>query len=216
MTLDLQFIGEIEQWDQAEKDLASALEKAGFDFTYNPGDGAFYGPKIDIEISDALGRKHQCATIQLDFNLPERFDLKYSSEQGSERPYIVHRAVYGSFERFIAILCEHLAGKWPFWLSPRQACIIPVTDKENDYAFEVQSMLAKEGYFVDVDSTGNKMQKKVREAQLMQYNYMLVVGPKEIEAQTVNVRIRDQEDERGAISIPGLLDEWKELCDKYD
>lgn len=178
------YVGEIATWDRAEKQLEEALnefaEQSGSKWELNPGDGAFYGPKIDITISDALRREHQCATIQLDFQLPLRFNLQYNTgaeaKEGEDsvysRPVMIHRAIYGSFERFIAILTEHFAGKWPFWLSPRQIMIIPVMVAAQGYCEEVQKLFRARGMHVDVDFSGNTMNKKIRAAQLAQYNFI--------------------------------------------
>ena len=192
------YLGELEMWNAAEAGLKDALTSFGKPWELNEGDGAFYGPKIDITVFDALGRSFQCATVQLDFQLPIRFDLKYAREasvaaddERYERPVIVHRAVLGSVERMFAILVEHFACKWPLWLNPRQVMIVPVSEKFAAYAATVRQRLRAERLFVDVDGTDRKMQKKVREAQLEQYNYILVVGKEEEDAQTVNVRTRD-------------------------
>lgn len=187
------YLGEIEMWNNAEKQLEESLNDFTKDWKMNPGDGAFYGPKIDITIRDALNRPHQCATIQLDFQLPIRFDLKYANEnQELLRPVIIHRALLGSVERMIAILTESYAGKWPFWLSPRQAITIPVAGTHNDYATEVKNKIFDAGFQCDVDTdTSDTLNKKIRNAQLAQFNYILVVGDKEAKAGTVNVRTRD-------------------------
>jgi threonyl-tRNA synthetase len=173
------------------------------------------GPKIDINVFDALGRKHQCATIQLDFQLPIRFGLKYNAppsaeggEETEQRPVLIHRAIFGSLERFTAILIEHIAGKWPLWLSPRQVAIVPVGSDQQEYGAEVQAVLRKEGYHADLDSSSKTLQKKIRDNQLAQYNYILVVGKEEVESKTVNVRTRDNQ-VHGAKSIPELLSELK-------
>ncbi|KAE9536978.1 hypothetical protein AGLY_006785 [Aphis glycines] len=190
------YLGELEMWENAEKQLADSLDSFGEPWTLNPGDGAFYGPKIDITISDALKRQHQCATIQLDFQLPIRFNLNFISESGEKkRPVIIHRAIFGSVERMIAILTESFAGKWPFWLSPRQAIVIPVGPQFDEYS-EKASFVKKEiyeaGFMCDVDvDHGDTLNKKIRNAQLAQYNFILVVGDKEKTANTVNVRTRD-------------------------
>jgi len=171
------------------------LDSFGQKWELNPGDGAFYGPKIDITILDALKRPHQCATIQLDFQLPQRFNLSYiSGEEKSEkkRPVIIHRAILGSVERMIAILCENYAGKWPFWLSPRQCMVVPVAPPFDEYAIKIKNELFQSGYQVEADiDSGDTMNKKIRNAQLAQYNFIFVVGEKELEHGTVNVRTRD-------------------------
>eukprot|EP00201_Polytomella_parva_P004255 CAMPEP_0175087738 /NCGR_PEP_ID=MMETSP0052_2-20121109/29998_1 /TAXON_ID=51329 ORGANISM="Polytomella parva, Strain SAG 63-3" /NCGR_SAMPLE_ID=MMETSP0052_2 /ASSEMBLY_ACC=CAM_ASM_000194 /LENGTH=655 /DNA_ID=CAMNT_0016360119 /DNA_START=1538 /DNA_END=3505 /DNA_ORIENTATION=+ len=186
------YLGELELWNRAEAALEDALKSTGRPWALNPGDGAFYGPKIDITVYDALRRKFQCATVQLDFQLPIRFDLTYVAESGAqERPVIVHRAVLGSVERMLAILTEHYAAKWPLWLNPRQVMIVPISEASAEYAQEVRRVLRANGMFADADMTDRKMQKKVREAQLAQYNYILVVGEQERNEKTVNVRTRD-------------------------
>jgi len=185
------YLGELELWNKAEAALESTLNKTGREWKLNPADGAFYGPKIDITVFDALRRRFQCATVQLDFQLPIRFNLSYATEEGSAKPVIIHRAIMGSMERMIAILTEHFGGKWPFWLSPRQIMIVPISDHSSEYALSVKSMCRKAGFFVDCDLTDKKMQKKVRESQLAQYNYILVVGEEEAKQGTVNVRTRD-------------------------
>jgi len=236
-------LGDVATWDKAEAQLTKALDQftaeGGSKWELNPGDGAFYGPKIDITISDALKRDYQCATIQLDFQLPQQFNLEYRTHEsaaeakpsaeekktvpasdrpipsappaepdsaaapkdtahyrreltpGCARPVMIHRAIYGSFERFIAILTEHFAGKWPFWLSPRQVLCIPVMPAVNDYVLEVQTLLREQGLHADVDLSGNTMQKKIRTGQLAQYNFIFVLGAKEAESRTVNIRNRD-------------------------
>jgi threonyl-tRNA synthetase len=192
------YLGDIETWNIAEDRLRKALDSfkaaGGGDWELNEGDGAFYGPKIDITISDALKREHQCATIQLDFQLPQNFKLEYMTSEKSEkradgeaktkqptsselgpgraRPVMIHRAIVGSFERFIAILIEHFAGKWPFWLSPRQILVVPVMPAVNDYAEEVQRIFKAEKMHVDIDLSGNTLQKKIRTGQLQQYNFV--------------------------------------------
>jgi threonyl-tRNA synthetase len=187
------FLGDIEVWDSAEKQLAATLSEFTSDWKLNPEDGAFYGPKIDINILDALRRSHQCATIQLDFQLPIRFNLKYSSAEGIEkRPVMIHRAILGSVERMIAILTENYGGKWPFWLSPRQAMVIPVGPVFNEYASEVQQKIFQAGFLCEKDvDAGDTMNKKIRNAQLAQFNFIFVVGEKEMTNKTVNVRTRD-------------------------
>ncbi|KAG7887060.1 hypothetical protein KL936_004581 [Ogataea polymorpha] len=188
------YVGDIETWNNAEAKLESALNKWGGKWELNPGDGAFYGPKIDIMISDALRRWHQCATIQLDFQLPNRFELEFRGKDDSaevQRPVMIHRAILGSIERMTAILTEHFAGKWPFWLSPRQILVVPVGVRYFDYAQEVQKLLQTEGFYADVDLSGNTLQKKVRTGQLQKYNFIFIVGEQEQNEKAVNIRNRD-------------------------
>ncbi|KAK0573847.1 hypothetical protein LWI29_014456 [Acer saccharum] len=210
------YLGKIETWEKAEADLTEALNEFGKPWQINEGDGAFYGPKIDISVSDALKRKFQCATLQLDFQLPERFKLEYSAEEenGIERPVMIHRAILGSVERMFAILLEHYKGKWPFWLSPRQAIVCPVSEKSQPYALQVQDQIVKAGYYVDVDTTDRKIQKKVREAQLAQYNFILVVGEEEAKTGQVSVRVRDKAD-HSVMNIPSLLEHFKEKTEAH-
>jgi threonyl-tRNA synthetase len=190
------FMGDIEDWNKAEAALTRVLhgweEKQGKGYTLNPEDGAFYGPKIDITVYDALGRKFQCATVQLDFQLPIRFKLRYQNNEGGyDTPVIVHRAIMGSFERMIAILTEHFAGKWPLWLSPKQVMVVPISAGSYEYAEEVKKAFHEARFFVENDTRDMTMQKKVREAQLSQFNYILVVGEQEKAKKTVNVRTRN-------------------------
>jgi threonyl-tRNA synthetase len=186
-----EFLGEIATWDSAEAQLKAALEKAGQAYTINEADGAFYGPKIDFDVTDAIGRKWQCATIQLDYNLPQRFDLKYVGADNTEhRPVVIHRAIYGSFERFIAILIEHFAGAFPLWLAPLQAVVIPISDRHLEYARSVDAELRAAGLRVGLDERQEKIGYKIREAQLQKVPYMLVVGDREAAEGTVAVRTR--------------------------
>ncbi|KAG4303987.1 hypothetical protein PORY_002640 [Pneumocystis oryctolagi] len=192
------FIGDIETWNQAEKSLENALNTFGMPWEMNLGDGAFYGPKVvDIKISDASRRQHQCATIQLDFFLPERFNLEYRLPSDEEnqtiyaRPVIIHRSILGSVERMIAILIEHYAGKWPFWLSPRQVMIIPISKTFKDYSAHVYDKLYDNGFYVDIDLSDNTLNKMIRNAQIAQYNFIFVIGQEEIDSNTVMVRNRD-------------------------
>ncbi|KZV99984.1 threonyl-tRNA synthetase [Exidia glandulosa HHB12029] len=195
------FLGEIETWNSAEEQLTRVLDRYfPGKWDLNPADGAFYGPKIDITIEDALRRSFQCATIQLDFQLPERFKLSYRSaedhdagagERAPNRPVMIHRAIMGSVERFLGIITEHFAGKWPFWLSPRQVAVIPIGNEYRGYASEVGQILQENGIFVDVDNGENTLQKKVRNAEIAQYNFMLVLGETERSTRSVNVRNRD-------------------------
>lgn len=210
------YLGDIKDWDEAEKALEEELNNFKQPWKLNPGDGAFYGPKIDITIMDALKRSCQCATIQLDFQLPFRFNLSYVSESGDKkRPVMIHRAILGSVERMIAILTENYAGKWPFWLSPRQAMVVPVGPMFDDYAHEVQKIMYEAGFMSEVDvDHGDTLNKKIRNAQLAQFNYILVVGEKEKSSKTVNVRTRDNI-VHGEMSIDELLSKFKSLQDNH-
>jgi threonyl-tRNA synthetase len=188
------FLGDIDLWNKAEKQLEDALRCSGFEWKLNPGDGAFYGPKIDIRMTDALRRRHQCATIQLDFQLPIRFNLKYTTaHQTEERPVIIHRAILGSVERMIAILTENYSGKFPLWLSPKQICVIPVVSLPllDVYIKEVYELFHTNGFNIDVDFGSDTLSKKVRNAQTQHYNYLFVMGEKEMEHRTVAIRVRD-------------------------
>uniref|UniRef100_A0A8C6XXS2 threonine--tRNA ligase n=1 Tax=Naja naja TaxID=35670 RepID=A0A8C6XXS2_NAJNA len=173
--------------------LEKSLREFGQPWELNPGDGAFYGPKVDIQIQDALGRYHQCATIQLDFQMPLRFDLSYKGDGGApERPVMIHRAVLGSVERMLAVLAENYGGKWPFWLSPFQIMVIPVGPDAEEYAGEVHRLFHQAGFQTDLDAdSGETLNRKIRKAQLAQYNFQFVVGRKEVTHRTVNVRSRD-------------------------
>lgn len=189
------FIGEIALWDRAEAALKEALEQARQPYTINAGDGAFYGPKIDFDITDAIGRKWQCGTIQLDYVAPERFDLKYVGADNAEhRPVVIHRAIFGSFERFIAILIEHFAGAFPLWLAPVQVSVLPIADRHLDYARQVRAALAGAGLRAVVDERQEKVNLKIRDAQLQKVPYMLVVGDREAADRAVAVRSRSKGD----------------------
>jgi threonyl-tRNA synthetase len=186
-----EFLGEVATWDHAEASLKKALEAAGQPYTLNAGDGAFYGPKIDFDVTDAIGRKWQCATIQLDYQLPQRFDLKYVGADNAEhRPVVIHRAIFGSFERFMALLIEHYAGAWPLWLAPVQVAILPLADRHLDYARHVADQLQAADLRVELDARVEKIGYKIREAQLQKVPYMLVIGDKEVAEGTVGVRHR--------------------------
>ncbi|KAL7712739.1 putative threonine--tRNA ligase [Entamoeba marina] len=207
------FMGELSIWNNAEETLKKVLNDFEIPFSIDVGGAAFYGPKIDIRIEDAIGRKHQVATIQLDFQLPLRFKLDYSTDditQPLKTPVMVHRAILGSVERFTAILTEHLAGKWPLWLSPRQVMVVPITNKFNDYAHEVLKKLKENNFYADIDESDRKLPKKVREAQISQYNYILVVGEEEEKAQCVNVRTRDNK-VHGKIQVDEFIKEIAQL-----
>ena len=180
----------------------------------NPGDGAFYGPKIDITITDALKRAHQCATIQLDFQLHIRFNLTYTAPKGEKRqPVIIHRAILGSVERQIAMLTENYAGKWPFWLSPRQVMVVPIAETHREYAESIRKRIHDAGFMVDADGTNDTINKKIRNAQTEQYNYILVVGDKERANNTVNIRTRDNK-VHGEMIVEDLLAKFERLRDE--
>ena len=189
------YIGEIALWDRAEGALKEGLEKAGQAYTINAGDGAFYGPKIDFDITDAIGRKWQCGTIQLDYVAPERFDLKYTgSDNTDHRPVVIHRAIFGSFERFIAILIEHFNGAFPLWLAPLQVIVLPIADRHNDFGKEVVALLGGAGLKVRLDDRVEKLNYKIREAQLQKVPYMLVIGDREAAERAVSVRSKAKGD----------------------
>lgn len=244
------YLGSDDLWEKAEYQLKQALDEFGMPWEENPGDGAFYGPKIDIMLFDSMGRPHQCASIQVDFQAPIRFNLMYKSDEdpiklkdevqadaepkkgdfvdfppdeydsqpfrweekplkpGYKRPVVLHRAVLGSLERFISILIEHNEGKWPFWLSPRQAIVIPISDKFSEYCERVYDALRFNGFHAAIDSSNANLNKKIKNAQLDQWNYMLVVGQKEIDAEAVNVRSRDGS-RVGQIKVDDLIEKFE-------
>ena len=204
-------IGDDALWDRAESLLKSALDALGRPYELKPGDGAFYGPKIDFEVSDSIGRKWQLGTIQLDYNAPERFDLTYIGEDNSEhRPAVLHRAIYGSFERFIAILIEHFAGAFPMWLAPVQAIVLPLSEKFVDYAAEVEKKLKAGGLRVEVDASNEKLGAKIRLAQLQKIPFMLIVGEKEASAGTASLRLRSGGDQ-GSVPVEEIVARAQEL-----
>ncbi len=199
------FLGEIETWNHAEAALKSALESAGQPYTVNEGDGAFYGPKLDFEVTDAIGRRWQCATVQLDYQLPARFKLTYVGADNAEhQPVVIHRAIFGSFERFIGILIEHFAGAFPLWLAPVQAVVLPIADRHAEFARTVRAELKAAGLRVDLDERQEKIGYKIREAQLQKVPYMLVVGDREAAEGTVSVRTRTGGDQ-GAATIAAFI-----------
>ena len=199
-------VGDPELWDHATASLRQALEGRNLSFDMDEGGGAFYGPKIDIHITDALGRSWQCTTVQFDFNLPERFDLVYQdSEGGRSRPYMVHRAILGSVERFMGILIEHYAGAFPLWLAPVQAVVIPIADRHIEYAEVVKAGLAEAGFRVEVDGRSERMNLKIRNAQMQKVPYMLVVGDREQEDSAVSVRHREEGD-LGGMALEALVE----------
>jgi threonyl-tRNA synthetase len=190
-TRPAEYLGERATWDHAEAELKSALASAGVDYELNEGDGAFYGPKIDFDVTDAIGRTWQCATIQLDYQIPQRFGLKYIGADNAEHlPVVIHRAIFGSFERFIALLIEHYAGAFPLWLAPMQAVVLPIADRHLDYAGSVRAALASAGLRAELDGRQEKIGYKIREAQLQKVPYMLVAGDREAAEGTVSVRSR--------------------------
>lgn len=205
-TMPEDHMGALEDWEHATDALKAALEEIGKDYVINEGDGAFYGPKIDFHLEDSLGRTWQCGTIQLDFQLPERFELEYTGADGQKhRPVMIHRVVFGSIERFIGILTEHFAGAFPLWLAPVQVKVIPVSEKYNGYANTVLADLKNAGLRAELDERPEKMGFKIREAQLKKIPYMLIVGEKEQESGTVSIRARDKGDE-GAVAVRDFCD----------
>jgi threonyl-tRNA synthetase len=198
-------IGNDEMWDAAEGALRDSLEASGVVFNEVEGEGAFYGPKIDLFMDDVLGREWQLSTIQLDFNLPERFDLHYAAEDGSlRRPVMIHRAILGSIERFMGILIEQHAGAFPVWLAPVQARLIPIADRHNEYCRGVEEKLREAGLRVEVDERSERMQAKIRDAQLHKVPYMLIAGDRDIDARAVSVRTREGQD-LGAMPVDDFL-----------
>ncbi len=206
-------IGTREDWEKAENALADAITSIGKEYVVNPGDGAFYGPKLDFHIQDSLGRTWQCGTIQLDYQLPGRFDLEYTtSDGGKDVPVMIHRVVFGSIERFIGIITEHFAGAFPAWLAPVQVKVLPVTDRALDYAKELSDALDGQGFRVEVDDRNEKIGKKIREATLEKVPYMIVVGDRDMENKTISVRTRAGED-LGAMSLEDFTAKLKEVVD---
>ena len=200
------FLGEITTWDHAEQSLKQALDATNQPYLLNEGDGAFYGPKIDFDVTDAIGRQWQCATIQLDYQLPQRFNLKYTGSDNKEhRPVVIHRAIFGSFERFLAMLIEHYAGAWPLWLAPTQAIILPISDRHLTYAKKIRDILTVADLRVELDDRKEKIGYKIREAQLQKVPYMLVVGDRETEDNAVAVRSRLTGD-LGAVTVTDFVD----------
>ena len=201
-------VGSDEAWDRAEDALRSVLESRGDEFELAPGEGAFYGPKIDVFVPDAIGREWQLGTVQIDFNQPERFDLEFVNSEGDrERTVMIHRAMLGSLERFMGVLIEHLAGNLPLWLAPIQAVVIPIADRHNEYAEQVKRELSEQGLRATVNDASERMNAKIRDAQLQKINYMLVVGDREQESGAVSVRTRAGEDlgAKPVADVVGLL-----------
>lgn len=196
-TMPEKHIGTLETWEFTENALKTALRDLNLEYQLNEGDGAFYGPKIDVLIKDSLNREHQCATIQLDVNLPERFDIKYVGQDGKEhRPLMIHRVIYGSLERFFGVIIEHFSGKFPLWLNPNQIMVIPVAQVFNDYALEVKKELESFGLRIKVDLGQDTLNKKIRESEKLYFNYILIVGEKEVNNKAINVRIRDTREQK--------------------
>lgn len=210
------YMGDTESWDQAEGSLKQALIKSNLKYTEQQFEGAFYGPKIDLIVKDCHERSQQCATIQLDFQLPQRFDLVYKDEEDNQlkKPVIIHRAIFGSIERFMAMLAEHSGGRWPFWLSPIQAQVIPVHESANNYALALRDTLRNEGFMVECDLDKKaKLSKKIREAQLDRYNFILVVGYKEQETDSVTVRLtlNTKMHQLKCLPVKELIEQFHEL-----
>ena len=204
-------MGAEELWDRAEAALKGALDRSGKAYEINAGDGAFYGPKIDIYLDDSLGREWQCGTIQLDFQMPERFDLEYVGRDGARhRPVMIHRAIVGALERMIGVLVEHYAGKLPVWLAPVQAILLPITDKSLEYCETVLADMTAAGVRIDIDRRNEKIGAKIRDAIGRKIPYLLVVGDREAEAGTVAVRVRDLGD-RGAQPVEDIIEEIRAL-----
>lgn len=198
-------MGAKEDWDIATDALRNAITELGYDYEVNEGDGAFYGPKLDFHLTDCLGRTWQCGTIQLDFQLPERFELEYTGSDGEKhRPIMIHRVVFGSIERFIGILTEHFAGAYPTWLAPVQVKMLPIADRHLDRIYEIKKQLDAAGIRVEVDDRSEKIGFKIRSAQLEKVPYMLIVGDKDIENNTVSVRSR-KDGEKGAMSVESFI-----------
>jgi threonyl-tRNA synthetase len=208
------YIGSEEQWEKAENALKKAVETLNLSYEIDEGGGAFYGPKIDVKIKDAIGRFWQCSTIQFDFNLPERFDMEYvGPDNKRHRPYMIHRAIFGSIERFTGVLLEHYAGLLPFWLAPVQARVIPVSEKHIPYATELKDFLAERHFRVEVDDRKERLSAKIRTAELQKVPYILVVGDREMESKTVSVRSK-KEGDLGSKTWEGLVEFFTELVQK--
>ena len=208
-------VGSDEMWDQAESILTEVLDATGHKYTAQSGEGAFYGPKIDAFVPDAIGREWQLGTVQLDFSLPERFDMEYTAENGNrDRPVVIHRAMLGSLERFLGVLIEHLSGAFPMWLAPIQAVIVPIADRHNDFCFEVGKRMSDAGFRVEVNDSNDRMNAKIRQAQLQKVPYMLVAGDREVEAQSLAVRTRNR-DNIDPMSIDQVIDRFiKQVADR--
>lgn len=204
-TMPEDHMGELADWERATDALRGAITELGYAYEVNEGDGAFYGPKLDFHLQDCLGRTWQCGTIQLDFQLPERFELEYTGADGQKhRPIMIHRVVFGSIERFIGILIEHFAGAFPLWLAPEQVRILPISERHHEKAREIYQQLFNAGMRVEIDERSEKIGYKIREAQLQKIPYMLIIGDKEAESGTVSVRRRGEGD-LGAVKTEAFL-----------
>jgi len=208
-------VGSDEMWDHAESILTEVLDATGHKYTAQSGEGAFYGPKIDAFVPDAIGREWQLGTVQLDFSLPERFDMEYTAENGDrDRPVVIHRAMLGSLERFLGVLIEHLSGAFPLWLAPVQAVIVPIADRHNEFCFEVGKRISESGFRVEVNDSNDRMNAKIRQAQLQKIPYMLVAGDREVEDQSLSVRTRSG-DNLDPMSIDQVIDRFmKQVSDR--
>ena len=210
------FTGEVDVWDKAESELKEILSNTDLKWNISEKDGAFYGPKIDVSLTDSIGRKHQCATIQLDFQLPILFELQYADQNNElKTPVIIHRAIYGSFERFIGILCEHYNGKFPFWLNHSPIIIIPISDQQIDYCKKIKAALNEHKYYVDVDMSNRILGQKLKDAKDKQYNYVLIAGQKEVDKELISVKYRDN-DVKKVVSINELIGEMKYKLDNFE
>lgn len=199
-------VGTDEGWELATNSLVQALETKGWDYVLDEGGGAFYGPKIDLKIKDAIGRLWQCSTIQVDFNLPERFNLSYMADDGSrQRPIMIHRAIFGSLERFFGVLVENYAGDFPLWLSPTQVRLLPVSDAQRDYADQVAQELRQQGFRIEVDTSGDRLGKQIRTAEMEKIPVVAVIGKREVESGMLSVRTR-KEGELGTLSVAELVE----------
>jgi threonyl-tRNA synthetase len=199
-------VGDVAKWESAQQALEQAIKKVNLPFEIDEGGGAFYGPKIDLKIKDAIGREWQCSTIQFDFNLPERFDMTYIGPDGNKhQPYMIHRALFGSLERFFGILIEHYAGKFPFWLAPVQVKILTISDKVHAYANTVKDKLLEAGIRLEMDFANEKIGAKIRTGINEKVPYLLIIGEKEAAENKVAVRSRDKGD-LGAVSVENLLE----------
>ena len=211
------YMGDIELWNKAEANLREVLDElCGKDqYRINEGDGAFYGPKIDIKMKDCLGREWQMGTVQVDFQLPLRFNLSYIDSNGEKKtPILIHRALFGSFERFIGIITEHFAGAFPVWLAPVQVKVLPISDSQKEYAEKIVEKLSKEGLRVEIDDRQEKIGYKIREAQLQKVPYMLILGEKEVESKSVGVRSRKDGD-IGAMEADEFVNKIKEEINNF-